>query len=41
MKVAVLAAVVFIGGFLVAKMSIDFVSLVVDHLEREDRDNRD
>ncbi len=41
MKVALLVAVVFIGGFLVGKMTLDFISFVVDSLEREDRENRD
>ena len=39
MKVVLLAAAVFIGGFMMAKVTLEFVDLLVQKLKEEDKDN--
>lgn len=39
MKAALLAAVVFIGGFIMAKVTLEFVDLLVEKLKEENKDN--
>ena len=40
MKIAVLAAVVLIGGFFMAKLTLEFLDLLLEKLKEENRDDR-
>jgi len=40
MKVALLAAVVLIGGFFTAKLTLEFLDLLIEKLKEENRDDR-
>ena len=39
MKVAVLAAVVLIGGFFMAKLTLEFLDLMLEKLKEENRED--
>jgi hypothetical protein len=39
MKVAVLAAVVLIGGFFMAKLTLEFLDLLLEKLKEENRED--
>jgi hypothetical protein len=39
MKVAVLAAVVLIGGFFMAKVTLEFLDLLLEKLKEENRED--
>ena len=40
MKAAILAAVVLIGGFFMAKVTLEFLDLLLEKLKEENRDDR-
>jgi|DEB0MinimDraft_4_1074332.scaffolds.fasta_scaffold02944_9 hypothetical protein len=39
MKVAVLAAVVLIGGFFMAKLTLEFLDILLEKLKEENRED--
>lgn len=39
MKVAVLAAVVLVGGFFMAKLTLEFLDLMLEKLKEENRED--
>jgi len=39
MKIAVLAAVVLIGGFFMAKLTLEFLDLLLEKLKEENRED--
>jgi hypothetical protein len=39
MKVAILAAVVLIGGFFMAKLTLEFLDLLLEKLKEENRED--
>jgi hypothetical protein len=39
MKVAILAAVVLIGGFFMAKVTLEFLDLMLEKLKEENRED--
>jgi len=39
MKVAILAAVVLVGGFFMAKLTLEFLDLLLEKLKEENRED--
>jgi hypothetical protein len=40
MKVAILTAIVLVGGFFMAKVTLEFLDLLLEKLKEENRDDR-